>query len=65
MRVNMVDVFLYENKRTKSVEIVLRMGIGRGGRMIKEVKATKLHYNQIYKYQNAYPVYNYYILVKR
>jgi hypothetical protein len=53
---------MYENRRVKPVEIVLRGG----GRMKEDGKLNviKIHYNHIYKCYNVSLLYNYYMLIK-
>jgi hypothetical protein len=55
MRVNMVDVSIYENRRMKPVEIVLR----RGGEERREndggVNLPKVYHKHICRYNNASP----------
>jgi hypothetical protein len=53
----MYFVFIYENRRMKPVEIVLRKVGGGGGRPMEGVNLTK------YIYKQCLPLYNYYILL--
>jgi hypothetical protein len=46
---------MYENRIMKPVEIVLRMGKDRRGRMMEEVNLTKIYFKHIYKYHNVSP----------
>jgi hypothetical protein len=39
----MYFVFIYENRRMKPVEIVLRMGDERKGRMMERINLTKIY----------------------
>jgi hypothetical protein len=47
----MYFVFMYENRRKKPVEIILRRG-----RMMEGVNLTKIYCKHICKYHNASPV---------
>jgi hypothetical protein len=49
----MCFVFIYENRRMKPVEIVLRGG-GKS-RMIEGIYLTKIYFKHIYKYHNVSP----------
>jgi hypothetical protein len=59
----MYFVSMYENRRTKTVEIVLWRREGGGGRMMEGVNLTKIYYKHICKYHHVSPpVHN--ILIK-
>jgi hypothetical protein len=55
-------VFRYENRRIKSVEIVLRREESRGGRKMEGVNLTKIYCKHIHKYHNV-PTVQLYICV--
>jgi hypothetical protein len=48
-------VSIYENRRMKPAEIVLRRGVGEKGRMMEGVNPTKTHFKHICKYHNISP----------
>jgi hypothetical protein len=59
------SVFMYENRRMKRADIVLRSG---GERMRKTngwVNLIKMYCKHICKYHNVFPLYNYYMLTKK
>jgi hypothetical protein len=58
MRVNMVDVFcfIYENRKMKLVEIVLRREEGKTRRTMEGVNLIKIYCKHICKYHNVSPV---------
>jgi hypothetical protein len=45
--------FIYENRRIKPVEIVLRSG-GGGGKKEYEGSKSKIYFKHIWKYHNAF-----------
>jgi methylphosphotriester-DNA--protein-cysteine methyltransferase len=51
----MYFVSIYENRRMKSVEIVLRREEGGRGRMMEGVNLTKIYCKHICKYHNVSP----------
>jgi hypothetical protein len=57
MSVNMVDyfVFIYENRRMKPGEIVLRRGKGDVKKQWRGVNLTMIYYKYICKYHNVSP----------
>jgi hypothetical protein len=52
----MYFISIYENRRMKSVEIVLRSGEEGRGRTMEGVNPSKAYYKHICKYHNVSPV---------
>jgi hypothetical protein len=50
----MCFVFIFENRRVKPAEVVLRHG-GGGGRRMEEVNLTKIHCKHMCKYHHVSP----------
>jgi hypothetical protein len=62
----MVDTFciMYEDRKMKPIEVVLRRGKGWWGWTMEQMKLIKIYCKHICKCHNISPLYNYYILIK-